>query len=147
MQPGLEWKRTGSRPKDEGGAPWEPQRPSPHTWGGHGRRESEGRGASGLETGGRSGGAGRTVTSCRGPSRVPGGKRYVRSGKPRTSCCSTRPLSSAVSSGDWLRMRTNLPRRLTATIFRQEPVGLGQERERAGKGCEWTLGPRLCQSC
>lgn len=73
-------------------------------------------------------GAGRTVMWCRGASSVLGGKRYMHTGTSRTSCCSTKPPRSAVSSCDWLRMRTNLWWRLTAAIF--SPTGLG----RAGQG-------------
>lgn len=76
---------------------------------------------------------------CLGSSSVLGGKRYMHTGKSRTSCCSTKPPRSAVSSSDWLRMRTNPRRWLTAMIFRQEPVGLGRER---GQGsCAETFGP------
>lgn len=84
------------------------------------------RSGGGLSRGhGGSRGAGRTVTWCRGASSVPGGKRYVHTGKSCRCCCSLRPPRSTVSSSDWLRTRTNLSRPLTATIFRQEPVGLG----------------------
>lgn len=99
----------------------------------------EGLAAGGLGLEGRGErGAGRTVTWCRGASRVLGGKRYRHTGKSSTSCCSTKPPRSTVSSGDWLRMRTNLWRRLTAMIFRQEPVGLGLER-RQGR-CAKSVG-------
>lgn len=62
-----------------------------------------------------------------GASSVRGGKRYRHTGKSRSNCCSVKPPRSIVSSIDSLRMRTNLSRRLTATIFRQEPVLLGRE--------------------
>ena len=83
-------------------------------------------------------GAGLTVMWCCGASRVLGGKRYMHTGKSSTSCCSTKPPRSTVSSSDWLRMRTNLWWRLTATIFRQVPLGLGLER-RQGR-CAKSVG-------
>ena len=77
-----------------------------------------------------------------------GGKRYMHTGKSSTSCCSTKPPRSTVSSSDWLRMRTNLWRRLTAMIFRQEPEGQGLDTGRCECWLRRAEGPlALVQLC